>query len=93
MKKMVGTNPAMIGQKIPTSYFGSPAEGYLEICMNVTKGGTMANGICSAVASKASAVSIDLAFLLQGTDEEELPEQLLSVVRLHHVRLKKVLVP
>lgn len=92
LKKLVGTQPAMIGKKIPTSYFGSIEDGYLEICMNVTKGGKMANSICSAVASKAASVSIDLAFLLQGADDQELPEQLLSVVRLHHVRLKKVVV-
>ncbi len=79
----------MIGQKIPTQYFGSIEEGYLEICMDVTKGGKMANSICSAVASKASAVSIDLAFLLQGSTHKELPEQLLTTLRLHHVSLKK----
>ncbi len=90
LKKLVGTNPAIIGQKIPTSYFGSVEDGYLEICMNVTKGGKVANSICNAVASKSSIVSLDLAFLLQGTGNEDLPEQLLTVMRLHHVSLKKV---
>lgn len=89
LRKLVGNQPAMIGQKIPTNYYGSINDGYLEVCMDVTKGGKMANSICSAVASKANVVSIDLAFLLQGTKSEELPEQLLSVVRLHHVCLKK----
>jgi len=93
VRKIVGSTPAMIGQKIPTSYHGSLDEGYLEICMNVTKGGKMANSICSAVASKASIITIDLAFLLQGSKDDELPEQLLSVFRLHHVRLKKSVVP
>lgn len=88
IKKLVGTQPAMIGQKIPTTYFGSKEDGYLEINMNVTKGGKFANAICSRVASAASIVSIDLAFLLQGNSVEELPEQLLSVMRLHHVQLK-----
>mmetsp|Transcript_2271 Transcript_2271/g.4202 ORF Transcript_2271/g.4202 Transcript_2271/m.4202 type:complete len:640 (-) Transcript_2271:68-1987(-) len=88
LKKLVGTQPAMIGQKVPTSYFGSLDDGYLEICIDVTKGGKMANNICSAVSSKASLVSIDLAFLLQGDSTQKLPEQLLSVMRLHHVRLK-----
>lgn len=78
----------MIGQKIPTTYFGSKKDGYLEINMNVTKGGTLANAICSRVASAASILSIDLAFLLQGNKKDDLPEQLLSVMRLHHVRLK-----
>lgn len=89
LKKLVGNQPGMIGQKIPTKYYGSIEDGYLEICMDVTKGGKMANSICSAVASKATAVSIDLAFLLQGVTSEELPEQILSVIRLHHVSLKK----
>lgn len=89
LKKVVGNQPAMIGQKIPTKYYGSVEDGYIEVCMDVTKGGKMANSICSAVASKASLVSIDLAFLLQGTNVEQLPEQLLSVIRLHHVSLKK----
>jgi hypothetical protein len=89
LKKLVGTQPAMIGHKIPTSYFGSLNDGYLEICIDITKGGKMANNICSAVASKASLVSIDLAFLLQGDSTQNLPEQILSVMRLHHLRLKK----
>ncbi len=89
LRKLVGTQPAMIGQKIPTKYYGSIKDGYIEICMDVTKGGKMANSICSAVASKASALSIDLAFLLQGKDSKELPEQLLAAIRLHHVSLKK----
>ena len=78
----------MIGQKIPTTYYGSVDDGYVEICLNVTKGGKLANSICSAVAGKASAISIDLSFLLQGENEKELPEQVLSVIRLHHVKLK-----
>lgn len=89
LKKLVGSQPAMIGQKIPTKYYGSIKDGYMEICMDVTQGGKMANSICSAVASKASALSIDLAFLLQGKSAKELPEQLLTTVRLHHISLKK----
>jgi hypothetical protein len=88
LRKLVGTNPAMIGQKIPTTYYGSVEDGYIEVCLNVTKGGKVANSICSAVAGKASSISIDLSFLLQGDNENELPEQILSVIRLHHVKLK-----
>ena len=93
VKKLVGTNPAIIGQKIPTSYHGSVEDGYLEVCMNVTKGGKVANSICNAVASKSSIVTLDMAFLLQGADDDDLPEQLLTVMRLHHVSLKKVVPP
>ena len=90
LKKMVGNQPAIIGQKLPTTYYGSIDDGYLEVCLDVTSGGAMANSICNAVASKASIVTVDLAFVLEGKDEKELPEHLLSVIRLHHVKLKKI---
>jgi len=89
LKKTVGQKPGMIGQKLPVTYLGSYDDGYLEICLDITKGGKLANSICSACASKASIIAVDLAFLLQGDNREELPEQLLTVVRLHHVQLKK----
>jgi hypothetical protein len=59
----------------------------LEICLDISKGSTMVNSICSSVASKSSAVTVDLAFLLEGSDESTLPEQILSTVRLHHISL------
>jgi len=89
VKKVVGSQPALIGSKIPTSYYGSSKDGYLEICFDVAGGGKVANSICSAVATKANIVSIDLVFLLEGQKDEECPEQILSALRLHHVQLKK----
>ena len=87
---MVPSKPALIGQKIPTSYFGSLRDGYLEICLNVTKGGNMANSICNAVASKCTSITVDLAFLVEGKDEESLPEHIFAAIRLHHVSLKSM---
>jgi len=89
MKKMVNEKPCLIAQKLPVSHYGSVDDGYLEICMNVTSGGKVVNSICSSCASKAGSLTIDLAFLLQGSNEKELPEQLLTVMRQHHVLLTK----
>lgn len=86
---MVGPKPGMIGQKLPVSYNGSYQDGYFQINMDITRGGKVANSICAACANKASLIAVDLAFLLQGDDPQELPEQLLAVVRLHHIQLKK----
>ena len=33
VKKMVGSNPALIGQKLPVSYRGSIEENYLELAV------------------------------------------------------------
>jgi len=89
LKKMVGAKPGMVGQKLPITYTGSNKEGYFEINMDITRGGKVANSICAACANKASLIAVDLAFLLQGDSAHELPEQLLAVVRLHHIQLKK----
>ena len=37
----------------------------------------------------AQALVIDLAFVIEGTTEEELPERLLGAVRLHRINLKE----
>lgn len=49
----------------------------------------MVNSIASTVAGKAESVAVDLAFVLEGQGEEELPERVLGGVRLHHVNMKK----
>lgn len=92
VKKMVGSAPALIAQKLPTTYYGSMEENYLEISLDVTAGPAIANTIATTVAGKSDAVTVDLAFLIEGlVDEEELPEQILALYRLHHVNMKKTL--
>jgi hypothetical protein len=36
-------------------------------------------------------VSVDLAFVLQGESEEELPERILFAVRFHHLNVPKAI--
>lgn len=92
VKKMVGSAPALIAQKLPTTYYGSIQENYLEISLDVTAGPAIANTIATTVAGKSDAVTVDLAFLIEGlVDDEELPEQILALYRLHHVNMKKTL--
>ena len=92
VKKMVGSAPALIAQKLPTTYYGSIEENYLEISLDVTAGPAIANTIATTVAGKSDAVTVDLAFLIEGlVDDEELPEQILALYRLHHVNMKKTL--
>jgi hypothetical protein len=87
LKRLVGSAPCLIGQKLPTSYYGCLEERYLEICLDITQGSAVVNSICSSVASKSTMVTVDLAFLLEGTEERTLPEQLLTTVRLHHISI------
>jgi len=88
VKKCVGGNPALIGQKLPTSYHRSVEGNYLEVCLDVTRGPQIGNTIATTVAGKSDLVTVDLAFLLEGLGEDELPEQVLAAYRLHHLDLK-----
>mmetsp|Transcript_42609 Transcript_42609/g.129356 ORF Transcript_42609/g.129356 Transcript_42609/m.129356 type:complete len:283 (-) Transcript_42609:631-1479(-) len=67
VKKAVGSSPTLIGKKIPMTYRGSVDANYLEIRMDVTRGSSLATSICSTVASKSDAVTVDLGFLVEGT--------------------------
>jgi hypothetical protein len=49
----------------------------------------LAKTAIDAVTPHFPRIALDLGFLLCGYDEEELPERLLGVVRLHHVDLQQ----
>lgn len=90
VKKMVGSTPAIIGQKLPVSYSGSVEENYLEVSLDVTQGPALGNTIANTVVGKADVVTVDLGFVLEGQEAEgTLPEQMLGLVRLHHFNMKK----
>jgi hypothetical protein len=89
LKKMIGNKPAIIGEKLPVSYHGSVDENYLEIVLDVTQGTAMANSICNACKGASDALSVDLAFVIEGRSEEALPEQILAAFRLHHISMKQ----
>lgn len=89
VKKMVGSKPAIIGQKLSTSYFGSIEENYVEICLDVTRGSKLANSISNSVCGHANQVTVDLGFTIESNDVRTLPEQLICAIRLHHISLKK----
>lgn len=90
VKKMVGSTPAIIGQKLPVSYSGSTEENYLEVSLDVTQGPALGNTIANTVAGKADVVTVDLGFAIQGQDADgTLPEQMLGLARLHHFNMKR----
>ena len=89
VKKMVGTTPALLGTKLPVQYRGSIEENYLEITLNVTQGPAFGNSVANTVVGKADVVTVDLGFVIEGTEEDgHLPEQMLGLVRLHHLSMK-----
>ncbi|GMH56196.1 hypothetical protein TrLO_g5426 [Triparma laevis f. longispina] len=87
VKKLVGGKPAIIGHKVPVTFHGNKRLNFLEVEIDVSGGGTFANSIAHSVMGKSEDVTVDLAFVIEGQNEEELPEKLLAVVRLHELRM------
>jgi len=90
VKSVVGGKPAIIGNKMPVSYYYQKAEGdgdkalYLEADFDIVAS-SAARGILSCVRSYTQILTLDLGFVVQGNSEDELPEQMLVGVRLHGI--------
>jgi len=90
VKSVVGGKPAIIGTKMPVSYFyqaAEPEQGkaeYLEMDLDIVAS-SAARGILSVVRGYTSILTMDLGFVIQGNAEEELPEQMLVGARLHSI--------
>ena len=76
--------------KVPVSYRGSTAKNYLEIIIDVAKGLALGNNICNSVMGKADVVTVDLGFVIEAREDENLPEHMLVAVCFHHLNMKSV---
>ena len=85
VKKMTPSGvPALIGNKLTTTYHRGP--NYMEIDVDITSSST-ANGIWSVISRTLASLVIDLAFVIQGNEIEELPEVIFGAVRISRVTL------
>lgn len=79
--------PALIGKKLDmTCHVG---KGYLEITIDISSSKIAANvlGMCTSV---AKSLVIDMAYVIEGRKEAELPERLLGGIRIHHIDMSAV---
>lgn len=88
VKSVVGGKPAIIGNKMPVTYYYQPAEKgkaeYLEMDLDIVAS-SAARGILSVVKNYTSILTIDLGFVVEGKKEDELPEQMMVGARLHSI--------
>jgi hypothetical protein len=88
VKSVVGSKPAIIGNKLPVNYVYQKEEGgkalYLEADLDIVAS-SAARGILSMVRSYTQILTLDLGFVVQGNSEDELPEQMLVGARLHGI--------
>ncbi|CAL9075498.1 unnamed protein product [Musa acuminata var. zebrina] len=86
VKQSVGKKACLVGQALDINYFcGS---NYIELGVDVGSS-TVARGVVSLVLGYLTNLVIEMAFLIQGNTEEELPEFLLGTCRLNHLDASK----
>lgn len=93
-----GKSPALLGKVIPLQYFfrdpTDTRKGVYEVDVIITAS-TIAKGILSVVKGHTQSVSIAFAFIIEGTNSDELPETVLCCFQLHtlHLELCPILPP
>lgn len=86
VKQSVGKKACLVGQALEINYFRG--KNYLELGVDIGSS-TVARGVVSLVLGYLTNLVIEMAFLVQGNTEEELPEFLLGTCRLNHLDASK----
>jgi len=88
LKNSSGNRPAILGNKLRQSYYSG--DGYFEVDVDCTTSRAAAS-VVNMVKGYCSTLVIDLAFILQGNSEEELPERILGLVRFSRVNMSALI--
>ena len=86
VKSIVGGKPAILGKQLPIDYTYQPSDSknseYLEADLDIVASAA-ARRILSVVRSYTQDLTLDLGFVIEGAEDDELPEQMLCACRLH----------
>ncbi|XVF23622.1 hypothetical protein REPUB_Repub13aG0055400 [Reevesia pubescens] len=88
VKQSVGKKASLIGQTLETHYFRG--KNYFEVEIDVGSS-TVARGVANFVVGYLNNAVLEMAFVIQGNTQEELPETLLGTCRLNHLDQSKAL--
>eukprot|EP00924_Labyrinthula_sp_SR-Ha-C_P014919 augustus_masked-scaffold_9-processed-gene-2.10-mRNA-1 protein AED:0.40 eAED:0.42 QI:0/-1/0/1/-1/1/1/0/589 len=90
VKTATPCKPALLGKKLTQRYFKShPSDAveYLEVCVDVGSS-VVAWKVTQLCVGYAKLVTVDLSLLVEGREEEELPEEIIGSVRIRHLNMK-----
>jgi len=85
IRRAVGNTPVIMGKKLTQSYHSGP--GYFEVDIDIASSRT-ACAVIGIVQGATRSLTVDLGVLIQGDNEDELPESLIGTVRLDHVDME-----
>ena len=84
IRQSVGSTPVLLGKKLKQYYFKSAK--YIEVDVDVGSSYTAAT-VVNMVSGVTKTLVVDLAIVLEGKTQQELPESLLGTVRLDRIDL------
>ncbi|XP_047307749.1 protein ENHANCED DISEASE RESISTANCE 2-like isoform X2 [Impatiens glandulifera] len=84
VKRAVGTKACLLGKAVTCEYLRK--DNFLEIDVDIGSS-SVARSVIGLVLGYVTSLVVDLAILIEGKEEAELPEYLLGTVRLNRVRL------
>lgn len=84
VKRAVGTKACLLGKAVTCKYLRQ--DNFLEIDVDIGSS-SVARGVIGLVLGYVTSIVVDLAILIEGKEEAELPEYILGTVRLNRVRL------
>ncbi|XP_057832754.2 protein ENHANCED DISEASE RESISTANCE 2 [Cryptomeria japonica] len=90
VRQSVGSTPCILGKAVDCNYYRGLK--YLEVDVDIGSS-TVANGVLGIVLGVVTTLVVDMAFLVQGNNPEELPERLIGAVRISHLKLSSALAP
>ncbi|XP_074364798.1 protein ENHANCED DISEASE RESISTANCE 2-like isoform X2 [Apium graveolens] len=82
VKRAVGTKACLLGKAVTCIYLRQ--DNFLEIDVDIGSS-SVARSVIGLVLGYVTSLIVDLAILIEGQEEEELPEYILGTVRLSHV--------
>ncbi|KAL1817681.1 hypothetical protein ACET3Z_020255 [Daucus carota] len=85
VKRAVGTKACLLGKAVTCKY--SRHDNFLEIDVDIGSS-SVARSVVGLVLGYVTSLVVDLAILIEGKEEDELPEYILGTVRLNRVRLE-----
>ena len=83
-KHALGSKPALLGRAVTSEYHSG--EGWFEMDIDVSSS-SAASGVLRIMKSCSKALVCNLAYVLEGKNEEELPERLLGTMAFVHFDL------
>lgn len=84
VKRAVGTKACLLGKAVTCKYFRQ--DNFLEIDVDIGSS-SVARSVIGLVLGYVTSLVVDLAILIEGKEEEVLPEYILGTVRLNRIRL------